>query len=307
MHSGIEPLRGIRAVAWTGVLALAAACGNYSNDDIIFTEAIPVVGSVQVEVPASTVQPLCAIAGSDLYNSAQQTAAGLNQAIDTVLGWADLIRTFPPSERSTDHRGWGPWPDPNHSGFESKAAMDRTATDRFTFSLYERWIGESDWPILLTASFQGTQPERGSGYLIIHFNVARALGISKPDDPAGDMTVSYDFSTDPGTISLQLGNAGLGLLGADYKFIRFVDGHGTFSFSFADGKGDKIDALASFLASGAGKAVATLHVPTLNLSYQECWDAAACIGYIADEHNLSKVCGNNTSPCDKGDIANCPN
>jgi hypothetical protein len=305
MHSGTRLLPGL---GWAGALALTAACGNYSNDDIIFTEAVPVVGSVQVVLPVSTAQPLCAIASSDLYNSAQQTAAGLNQAIDTVLGWADLIRTFPPSERSTDHRGWGPWPDSKHPGFETKAGMDRTAPDSFMFTLYEHKIGQPDWPALISADFQGAQPERGSGYLIIHFGVAWTLGINQPNDPPGDMTVSYNFAANPQNIVLQLGNAGLGLLGVDYLFTRSDDGHGTFTFAFADGKGDRIDVTANFLPSSAGKAVATAHFSTVALSYQECWDSAACISYLEDPYDLTQtICGPGVTPCNKGDIANCPN
>jgi hypothetical protein len=322
MHSGNE-LSPVRAVAVAGIAILAAACGNYSNDDILFIEALPVARSLHVALPGGSGQALCAIATSDLDTKAQATAVQLNQGIDSFIALIDLVRQAPPTERRENHRGWGPWPDKNHAGFESAVTMDRTPAsdsgateDVFIFTFSERRAGDPAWSAVLTATFFGDQADQGRGQIVIHYAVFWALGINKPDDPHGDMTLNYDFSADPRHVDLEVGNPGLGLPGGAYSYDRYSDDHGQFSFVFVavnvDGKGTNVqaDTTAKFVPSGAGKAFAVYHFTngtfSLTANVAECWDGAACINYLSDQYGATQpVCGND-KPCEKGDIANCP-
>ena len=75
------------------VLLCAVACGNLSNEDVAFIEAIPQKDELHVVVPqGDTAQPACAIASADIAISARTTGNAINSGVDGILGLVDAIR-----------------------------------------------------------------------------------------------------------------------------------------------------------------------------------------------------------------------
>ena len=102
-------------------IALACACGNLSNEDVAYLEAIPQRGALRLSVPAgASGQPACAIGPADVWTSARTTGDAINAGLDGILAMVETIRGFPPSTRAPDQRTWGPWPDQSHPGVQAR-------------------------------------------------------------------------------------------------------------------------------------------------------------------------------------------
>src|SRR5438874_3314188 len=107
-------------------LALLCACGNLSNEDVAFLEAIPQQGALKVAVPAGDgAQTACLIGAADVWNSAKSTGDGINAGVDGILALVDAIRGLSPSQRDPDCRTWGPWNDDKHPGVQYEVQICR--------------------------------------------------------------------------------------------------------------------------------------------------------------------------------------
>src|SRR5947209_9546024 len=108
------------------VLILLCACGNLSNEDVAFLEAIPQKQHLHVAIPqGSTSQNLCASGAADVFASAKSTGTSINAGVDDILALVDAIRKVTPTTRDDDSRTWGPFPDSDHAGVLMQVAMFR--------------------------------------------------------------------------------------------------------------------------------------------------------------------------------------
>ena len=124
--------------ACKALLLLACACGNLSNEDVAFLEAIPQKQLLHVEVPqGSAAQTLCAIGSADVYASAKTIGQGLNGGVDAILSLVDAIRAVTPTSRDDDSRTWGPFDDKDHPGVKIQVVMVRELDATYT---PWRWI-----------------------------------------------------------------------------------------------------------------------------------------------------------------------
>jgi hypothetical protein len=297
-------------------LLLSCACGNLSNQDLAFLEAIPQKDQLHVVVPANGAPPACALGTADIWNSAKSTGDSINAGVDNILALVDAIRAQPPTARDTDSRTWGPFPDQNHAGVDIRVNMSRELDASGT---PWRWIYQiaarrapGDFLPIIEGEFFGAQARSGIGRLVVHFENAWTLGTAKtspPADPNYPMRVYYDLSGDPRTVSLDLtSGAGLGLVGFDYAYAGYTDGHGRFDYAFPDPKtGCTVEVTTYFDAQGAGRDVFRLACP-LGLVFgpvQQCWDRSACIVYANDPFALTPAC-NGIKPCLLGSATQCP-
>ena len=295
-------------------LALLCACGNLSNEDIAFVEAIPRKEQLHVSVPnGSTAQPLCSLGSADIYANAKATGQSINAGVDGMLALVESIRTATPTTRDDDSRTWGPFPDQQHAGVLIKVVMvrelDQTRTPwRWIYSINASRPPGGYLPIL-EGEFFGAEARNGIGRITVRFENSNTLGINKPTDPGFPLRIYYDLSGDPKTISVDLtaGVNAFGLISFDYFFAGHADGHGQFDFAVPDPKtGCTVDISTFFTAQGAGRDVFRLRCGSiLSSDVKQCWDTAGCLTFIDDPFAFTPICGL-LKPCLLGDSSLCP-
>jgi hypothetical protein len=296
-------------------LTLLCACGNLSNEDIAFAEALPQKQQLQVAIPqGSTSQNLCVIGTADMYASAKKSGDDFNASVDAILALVDAIRRVTPTSRGDDSRGWGPFPDNDHPGVLFQAVMfrelDATLTPwRWTFTISAA-RPPGNWLPILEGEFFRPQASSGIGRITLHFENTSALGINKPTDPTYPLRIYYDRSGDPKTISLDLTSGAthaFGLISYDYAWAGYADGHGQYDFAFPDPNSGCTDEVTVFFnAQGAGRDVFRARCGTAVFGdVKQCWDAGGCLTYVDDPFALTPAC-NGVKPCVLGDIALCP-
>ena len=284
-------IRGIAA------LVLSTACGNLSNEDIAFIEALPRKDDLHVRVPVQSAQPACALGeASQWVLGARDTGDKLNSAVDAVLGVIDAIRSSSPTSRRPDLRVWS-FPDQKHPGVQIEASVLRVPQAQGAPPAQQPWSfaidasrGGGPFLEILYAYFVGAEARSGQGVITINFDNSRALQIAGPTDPPGTMSIHYDLSGDPRMLQIDLGATGLGLSQFSYFFAGFSNGSGRFDYLFPDA-GNRFALQTSFTSTGAGKA--TLNVRTsggATGTLNECWDSTACLTYLVDPLSIIPIC-----------------
>jgi len=99
--------------------AAFAACGNYSNEDLEFMNAVP----ARQDFVASIPRDLMPANEAELAKDTHGVINTFNGALD-FLKIADVIRMYPPTSRIPDGRIWGPAPDSNHAGWHLARACE---------------------------------------------------------------------------------------------------------------------------------------------------------------------------------------
>jgi len=308
----------MRSASDAAALALAVscvcACGNLSNDDIAFLEALPQKQNLHVQVPSgSAAQSLCSIGSADVYANAKSTGQSINSGVDNILALVDAIRAVTPTSRDEDSRTWGPFPDKDHPGVQIRVVMVRELDAklvpwRWIYTISASRPPAAELPIL-EGEFFGPQARNGIGRITLHFENTTSLGINKPGDPTFPARILYDLSGDPRTISLDLtaGVNAFGLIRFDYFFAGYADGHGQFDFAFPDPKsGCTIEVSTFFNAQGAGRDVFRARCGlSLFGDAKQCWDAAGCLSFVDDPFAFTAACGL-LKPCLLGNASACP-
>jgi hypothetical protein len=304
----------ISSAAWALALALLCACGNLSNEDIAYLEALPQKQQLHVQVPkGSAAQNLCAIGAAEVYANAKTTGESINAGVDAIIAMVDSIRAVTPTRRDEDSRTWGPFPDKDHPGVQIRVVMvrelDANRTPwRWIYSIAAARPPGAYRPIL-EGEFFGAQARNGIGRVTLHFENSAALGINKPADPAFPAHIYYDLASDPHTVSLDLtAGRGFGLLSFYYWFAGYVDGHGQFDYAFPDSKnpGCTIEVSTFFNAQGAGRDVFRSRCGAQVFGdVRQCWDASGCLTYVNDPFALTAACLG-IKPCLLGIAAQCP-
>jgi hypothetical protein len=294
------------------LVALSCACGNLSNEDIAFLEAIPQKEALQVQVPAgSASQPACALGDATIYESAKSTGDSINAGVNGLLSLVDAIRAVPATTRDTDSRTWGPFPDGSHAGFEVEVQMVRQIDEtgapwRWDYSISERHAGGT-FATVVEGNFFGPQAKTGTGRMTLHFENLLQLGINKPTDPQFPMHIYYDLADDPRTISVDLtAGLGFGLPSFDYGYAGYRDGHGQFNYALAGGNGCTTEVTTLFTALGSGRDSFHLRCgPFVSAEVRQCWDVSACLTFVDDPLASTLAC-NGVKPCLLGTPAQCP-
>jgi len=304
---------GFKALA--GVLLLTA-CGNLSNEDIAFVEALPRTGDLHVRVPVQSAQPACALGEASQWAvGARDTGDKLNAAVDAVLGIIDAIRSSPPTSRKPDLRVWS-FPDQKHPGVRIEASLLRVATQPGSDPAAQPWSFAIDarrdgGPFLeiLYAYFVGAEARSGQGVIAINFDDTRALQINGPTDPTGVMMVHYDLGGPARTVRIELGATGLGLSQFSYFYSGNPDGSGHFDYLFPDAQGNRFSLQTAFTAAGAGRAHMAVRTSSgATGTIDQCWDATACLTYLVDPLSITPICAAIPAPqCPvQGSLSACP-
>jgi hypothetical protein len=296
------------------LLLLACACGNLSNEDVAFLEALPQKGTLHVSVPAGSIaQNVCLIGPDDIWSFAKPAGDNINQGVDNILTLVDAIRAVPPTTRDPDQRTWGPFPDNNHAGVDVQVTMFRELDAngvpwRWIYTIAERRPPGAFLPIL-EGEFFGAQAKNGIGRITVHFENTWTLGFNNPKDPHAPPNAParffYDLSGDPRTISLDVtAGVGLGLERFDYGWAGYADGHGRFDYAIPQANGCTLEVTAFFIATGAGRDVYRRRCPLF--TYGDivlCRDVSGCLTYLNDPFGFRLEC--HGAPCILGNPASC--
>jgi hypothetical protein len=171
------------------LVALAAACGNYSNEDLEFMNALPKQGELSVDIPARS-SAVTLLEEAELARTTHKTTRDLNGLTATLVGLVDLIRSYPPTSRTRDSRVWGPFgPGPNETknlDWQRRMMMWRDVMNPniLDFEIAVHKIGTSDllWPAFVSGSFApGETASQGQGHLAVVLADVRAAGLDVSD------------------------------------------------------------------------------------------------------------------------------
>ncbi|HMF40533.1 MAG TPA: hypothetical protein VKQ32_07560 [Polyangia bacterium] len=304
-------------IIWTSLLfATIAACGNYSNEDLEFMNAVPARQDLVASIKSG---PLVTANEAELAKDTHNVVAAFNGALD-FLKVADLIRTYQPTSRIPDGRIWGPFPDNNHPGWQWRFVMtkDAVTADKFNYSFDEQQIGGGDtWYTLLDGWFiaTGGGVRRGMGDFTLQTDAARMAGFQFElgDDGKSELKslhIAYSTADYPISVVMNLvlyPNAvtgdftNTGSLDCTYEALQ--SGQGGLHFDATDSaSGKSLSVDSRWLPTGRGRADATYTDPTngVSLTWNECWDDSFMSVYD------NKPWATPPAPVTTGDATLCP-
>jgi hypothetical protein len=278
-------------------LGVLAACGNYSNDDLEYMNAVPGGNQLVATLPAySSTLPLANEA--ELAQTTHSVTAQFNQMIDNALGGVDAIRSYEPSSRTPTSRIWGPFPSDKQVGWNWRLTVshDDPQSRTFTYQLQVENTANlaGGWLTFLSGSFDATQGVRkGTGTMTMDTTDLTAAGFPFDGGVGGaapflTMTVNYDLNDPVDTITMTIDrkpDATNQVSSVVYNYAAQADGSGQMSFTLTGNLivGPAIETVAvtsAWLPTGAGKATETVEQgDAAGLTQTECWDATFAATY----------------------------
>jgi hypothetical protein len=272
---------------FVAIAALAlAACGNYSNEDLLFMSAVPTSTQLAVVLPAAAP----AVMQAELAQDTHGGIGTVNTLLDGVLGIIDTVRSYEPTSRTTDSRTWGPSPDANKPGWQWRLEIDRQVNGT-TFN-YHLDVAPQAAPVTWVEFVSGTfdaagGAKQGSGAFTAHFADVVAVGYPVDGDAQQYNTLSltyqnYDTEGSPVSAVLQVMRAvpdKNGIMNAMFAYEILTDGSGEISFQEVGNivggtTTETVTIHSQWLPSGAGMGTLTITAGAdLGATQTECWDA----------------------------------
>lgn len=264
-----------------------AACGNYSNEDLEFMNAVPARDDLAVNLPP---KPLSTTNEAELSAQTHDTVRGFNGLLDGVLAYVETVRSYQPTSRASDSRTWGPAAaahegtnDPN--GWEWRFVMTRDAgySNTFDYRFDLRPLGDPNalWTAFITGSFDAAVGvRRGNGHFLVDFKSLRdrAYPFDNDDGALAAVALTYATAEFPISVSMMFATVEGKTAQIDYK--AQADGSGALDFTLV---GDfiltsAIETIATtsrWLPSGAGRSDQVIQSGDgAGLHRIECWSDA---------------------------------
>ncbi len=281
----------------TAIVALAlTGCGNFSNDDLVFMNALPRKDDLSTRVPAGTggkglshrSDGLNGVGqSSDFYANTKGFADRFNATLDTVLGVIEVVRKWPPTTREPNRRIWGPAADTGNSGFELQLTLERNPdTGAYDWTLEHRRRGGAFFKTA-AGHFEPTMDVRkGAGEMHFFLAAAREGGLNVDSNLAIARSIDITYDTVPPVkVTEELP----------------ADGRHDFSYSYAEQPAggarmeakfgldnipgaERFHAISRWDNTGAGRGdVAIIQGSATGLDFQvQCWDSAFLVTYSDD-------------------------
>jgi hypothetical protein len=307
-----------RVTTLTLVLAAAlAGCGNYSNEDLEYMNAVPDRDDLAASMPQSKLMNMDEEA--ELSKVTHDAITTSNDLLDLFLGIVDAVRKYQPTSRTPNSRSWGPVPAVREIGWQWRFIVIRDAPTMFTYRLEFQRIGDpSDrWAPLLTGWFEpspSSGARRGVGGFLVQTSELRIAGY--PFENRGDLLASIDvtYSTREFPVSVALGIAQFIDDGTyantntlRYEYATQEDGRGAMRFELSGAAligepTSMVDTLlvtTRWLPSGAGRGEATVTqgdwVP--GQVQVQCWGSDFRQTYNDKPWNMIENYGGDASVC----------
>ncbi|HEY5090919.1 MAG TPA: hypothetical protein VIK30_13160 [Polyangia bacterium] len=273
----------------------AVACGNYSNEDLEYMNAVPAGSQLSATLPAYS-STLPASSEAELAQTTHSVTTQFNQMIANALGGIDAIRSYSPTSRTPNSRIWGPFPSDKQPGWDWQLTVshDDPQSTTFTYELDVENTADptAGWLTFVTGSFDAQDGVRkGSGSLTMDTTKLSDAGF--PFDqgmvPFMTLTVTYETLTDPVnhvTMTIdRMPDASNQVSSVVYTYAAQADGSGQMSFTLTGNfiVGPAIETVAvtsAWLPSGAGKATEMVEQGDgAGLLQTECWDSMFAATY----------------------------
>jgi hypothetical protein len=199
----------------SSVLALAAAgCGNYSNEDLEYMNALPENSDLRANIPPVTGAVELANE-APLARDTHDTTRGFNGLLVALVDIVDYVRSFPPTARTATSRTWGPFRnDPakmKNLDWSTRMIVwrdDVHPDSQFDYEIdvHKDGNGDLDWPTLIQGWFQvGHTARRGVGHVELVTAAARAEGLDLTDLQMLDhLEIDYDTFDDPISVTMHI-------------------------------------------------------------------------------------------------------
>ncbi len=268
---------------------LLCACGNWSNKDLEFLNAMPTAEQLRAKVPTGTAAGLSGEGTrrdaldvgtpSKFYADTRAASASFNGILYFLIGALDYVRGLPPTTRSEDARVWGPYDDKDNPGFQFQVIIIRVDETTFSYAFQHRPKG-GEFFNTVTGGFKASaQLRRGSGTLVIHAAEAAAkLTSAKGFEAYEKVEMAYVTDKAPVTVVMKFtGKAGQPIATLDYGYQENDDKSGGIGFRAVGTNSNftQLDTATAWLASGAGFGVLTVIEGNYKgATHFECWDAA---------------------------------
>jgi hypothetical protein len=294
------------------------ACGNYSNEDLEFMNALPEQDLLAAEIPRALVLPANE---AELSRMTRQTTREFNGLLATLVGFVDWIRSHPPTSRTRDSRTWGPYAaDPaekKNLDWQTRMiiARDLKVLDQFNYEISVHKNGTADtlWYVFIRGSFhQSETVRRGTGYVELVTADVRAAGLDVSNLKELDhLRIDYDTVDDPiwiqmTYVALPEGDAAPPMIVYDYR--STFAGQGQMKFDLYGALVDITPApehwnvTSRWLPTGEGRATLTIvSGDGAGLVQQECWDRR-----FAPTFNSKPWNPDDNKPGDPTDPTICP-
>jgi len=303
--------RGFLAVALGAVgLTAGVGCGNYSNEDLEYLNALPETEDVSMEAPLKAAVPR-----ADEDEALKMTTAvtkAVNLTAAALLGLVDQIRSFTPTAREQNGRVWGPVPDDKNPGWKLVFRMTKaTAADGVTphFDYVLAMIGPAGTSFGPVESSTDTTPvlsgwfewagraAAGAGHLSLTPKAARDAGAILPNlEKVITYDMDYDNRTSPRSLDVAAVNEKpvdptTDAESATYHYERAPNGDGGMTFTFlqdsVEGPAgvDTLQIASRWRGTGEGRArISVLAGDDAGLTWVDCWAATSLTSYNELKH-----------------------
>lgn len=307
------------ATSVVGIALLLAGCGNWSNDDVAFVEALPTERELLLTFPVQAAQadglqagaPDAAVCASALDRSRIWTIAIdagkiLNVIVDDTLEMILVARGVEPTVRTSNSRTWGPFVSRRNPARRLRVDMNRTVDGQglptYDYKLLV-WTDGGEPQTVIHGIFRGHTARDGAGELSVTSIDSQDLEIGESGSGLETVVLSYDRTANPRVTTITLNQdyrASVFLPKFNYKYWDYDNGNGRFLFKY-DSKllgTTLVEHDISFASSGAGSATITAG---LGSDYKQCWDATGCVLRVDDPKGVSSVCSDLLGTCPKGE------
>jgi hypothetical protein len=274
--------------------ALLAACGNYSNEDLEYMNALPQGDELRAEIPKVS-SALAPEDEAELAKQTHDTTGGFNGLVTGLARIVDTVRSLPPTSRTPISRTWGPYaPEPGklvNRDWWTRMTVSRNLDDPDQFdyeiAVHKAGNGDLDWPVVIAGSFRaGETARRGRGHIQLTTAKARAEGmVFVGMETLDHLEIDYDTVSDPVSVKLTI-TALPPLLSNDpppvvaYTYKANAAGQGQMTFDVygnlpATGPAiEHVNVTAMWLPSGEGRALGTVvEGDGMGAHRTQCWDS----------------------------------
>ena len=264
-----------------------AGCGNYSNEDLEFMQALPEKADLTAVVPIRSAVVLASSA--ELYRMTRDVVVVFNGIVDAFVTIIDTIRSYSPTTRHPNERIWGPFPSNDQPGWNIRMLMTFDGATMFTYHIGFRPIGfaggeDDGWINVINGTFLASGGARkGSGSLDITTAEAHAAGMDPGLGYLDTLTATYDNHAFPIAVDLNFTNLPNPAKPDDptqgiYDFAADENGNGSLSFNFTGNSilgpaTDVVQVTSAWLGSGEGRSdLQVVSGDAAGAHEIQCWD-----------------------------------
>jgi hypothetical protein len=269
---------------------LGVACGNYSNEDLEYMNALPDSSELRADIPPVT--GAVEIANeAELARLTHKTTRDFNGLLMGLLDIVDFVRSFPPTSRTAESRTWGPIPPDRSTGknldWHTRMVVEWDAAQaRFAYHIDVHHDGTADdaWITFIDGWFEASHTaRRGVGFVELQTAAVRAAGLDVSNLGMLDhLEIDYDTVNDPTSIEMTVtslpdpASAAPATIFYTYRATAAGQGQMTFDLFANVVAGPAIEdmrVVSDWLATGEGRATLTIvSGDGMGLQQTECWN-----------------------------------